>query len=190
MFYSRSEQAKIFPSGSEPPEETIELWMNQRKEEQSHDVMAKVRCLLNQAGHDSSRLIWLVRTLACIHRGDCDHLGLSMERIYRCVNPSCYKDCERKQLPPSQCISHTCTPTETDADNATLQQLRMFKRKADAILDYEDNSAVPFSKLTKMQKRYRLGLYDCISSYCGDLEGEDRKSCIINYCHRSSTLRV
>lgn len=41
-----------------------------------------------------------------------------------------------------------------------------------------------------VKKRYRLGLYDCISSYCGSLHGEDRKSCIINYCHRSSTLKM
>ena len=35
-------------------------------------------------------------------------------------------------------------------------------------------------------KRYRLGLYDCISSYCGESVAEKRKSCIINYCHRST----
>ena len=39
-------------------------------------------------------------------------------------------------------------------------------------------------KLRKVSKRYRLGLYDCISSYCGDSEGEKRLSCISFYCHR------
>ena len=44
--------------------------------------------------------------------------------------------------------------------------------------------------LSRAEKRYRLGLYDCISSYCGQLSGTDRKSCIINYCHRSTTIKM
>ncbi len=45
-------------------------------------------------------------------------------------------------------------------------------------------------RYSAMEKRYRLGLYDCISSYCSELSGADRKSCIINYCHRSTTFKV
>ena len=40
----------------------------------------------------------------------------------------------------------------------------------------------------KVAKRYRLGLYDCISSYCGSLTGESRKTCIVNFCHRQSQI--
>ena len=39
-------------------------------------------------------------------------------------------------------------------------------------------------RISKVMKRYRLGLYDCISSYCGETEGEKRLSCISFYCHR------
>ena len=34
------------------------------------------------------------------------------------------------------------------------------------------------------EKRYRLSLYDCIASYCGQLSGASRKSCIVYHCHR------
>lgn len=51
--------------------------------------------------------------------------------------------------------------------------------------DYSD-----LEENTRLKKRYRLGLYDCISSYCGELHGTDRKLCIVNYCHRSSSLNA
>ena len=41
-----------------------------------------------------------------------------------------------------------------------------------------------YERRSKVMKRYRLGLYDCISSYCGETEGEKRLSCISFYCHR------
>ena len=43
-------------------------------------------------------------------------------------------------------------------------------------------------KVAEIEKRYRLGLYDCISSYCGSLKGESRKTCIVNFCHRQSQI--
>ena len=41
-----------------------------------------------------------------------------------------------------------------------------------------------YERRSKVIKRYRLGLYDCISSYCGETEDEKRLSCISFYCHR------
>ena len=43
-------------------------------------------------------------------------------------------------------------------------------------------------KVAEIEKRYRLGLYDCISSYCRSLKGESRKTCIVNFCHRQSQI--
>ena len=45
-----------------------------------------------------------------------------------------------------------------------------------------------YERRSKVIKRYRLGLYDCISSYCGETEGEKRLSCISFYCHRAWNL--
>ena len=45
-----------------------------------------------------------------------------------------------------------------------------------------------YKRRSKVMKRYRLGLYDCISSYCGETEGEKRLSCISFYCHRDWTF--
>ncbi len=41
---------------------------------------------------------------------------------------------------------------------------------------------------SNISKRYRLGLYDCISSYCGSLSGESRKLCIVEQCHRTAQI--
>ncbi len=35
-------------------------------------------------------------------------------------------------------------------------------------------------------KRYRLGLYDCIASHCGESIGPARGSCIVNHCHQTA----
>ncbi len=35
-------------------------------------------------------------------------------------------------------------------------------------------------------KRYRLGLYDCIASHCGESSGSARGSCIVNHCHQTA----
>lgn len=149
--------------------------------------MSKVSCLLGHAGQGSQRLVWLVRSLSCIRTGDCGGLGFSLDKLYSCINPPCYKSC-LEEVNVHQCLL-TCGPEQPRLlypQDSTMEHLQILKRRTDSILaGLEGND-----ELTQMQKRYRLGLYDCISSYCGELEGEDRKSCIINYCHRSSTLKV
>ena len=44
------------------------------------------------------------------------------------------------------------------------------------------------SQKGEVEKRYRLGLYDCISSYCSLLAGKPRKACVVNFCHRESQI--
>lgn len=45
---------------------------------------------------------------------------------------------------------------------------------------------INFSGEVHVDKRYRIGLYDCIRSYCSNRRGHSRKSCILGYCHRNT----
>ena len=70
-------------------------------------------------------------------------------------------------------------PEETDHDE-------FFNFRSSPILSSQNKRVKAAG--AKVEKRYRLGLYDCISSYCGSLKGESRKTCIVNFCHRQSQI--
>ncbi len=82
-------------------------------------------------------------------------------------------------------------PRSTAFDNTGRMMQKIDRRGSDQNTKWNSPHHVDYKKrYSTMEKRYRLGLYDCISSYCSELSGADRKSCIINYCHRSTTFRV
>lgn len=140
--------------------------------------------------------------LLCAHRGACDHQLVKLLDVYKCINAECYKTCIT-DYNPLNCFKRECPLLSEAHDTQKGLQDIVNLRKNDqfdverSVEEEEDVKHSPVVKRKKtpkdyaeIQKRYRLGLYDCISSYCGELEGEPRKSCIVNYCHRSSTLKM
>ena len=147
-------------------------------------------------------LTTLLNALWCVNGKDTcpDDVDTVLSDLRRCLPPDCAARC-RTAVNVRNCVARMCGSARTDAvkdmadeplrsaetgiRNLALKGAGDVKPKRSDELD-----VYRFGLGQSRNKRYRLGLYDCISSYCGNLHGEDRKSCIVNYCHRSSTLKM
>ncbi len=87
---------------------------------------------------------------------------------------------QRREPVPQNLVSDLVENISTLRPDILDVQILPFRR--------EGKRAAIGRRYRQMAKRYRLGLYDCISSYCGSLKGESRKSCIVNLCHRSAQI--
>ena len=248
----RSEMTKIFPSDSEPPEETVELWTGGRgqQQQQHHLQQSKqqrllrlLRCIsehtdpataegeaAGEGATSKSRLNSLFGSLLCLQAGTCPEsaaVETSVVEMVQCYEPQCAERCSEAE-DFSRCIGSCLRLPSTDngEEERTLLHTILKRRAPNTSLlkrhsisdiyslinqvnprDPRDTDLgslgsnfglsrgvppkrTPGPRGMSMIKRYRLGLYDCISSYCGQLSGADRKSCIINYCHRSTTIKM
>ena len=222
---------KIFPSDSEPPEETVELWTGGRQQQQQQRLIESkqqrlwrlLRCLTQNTdssddeelseSSSKSRLNNLFSSLLCVQSGTCDESSMgsySVEQMLQCYSPECFEKCqdsENSALCMSSCIQPAAggnkflhTILKRRVPQKIVQKMALSELHDTLLNEMESRNLQepryetkrPDYKRSEMgiKKRYRLGLYDCISSYCGQLSGEDRKSCIINYCHRSTTIKM
>ena len=224
---------KIFPSDSEPPEETVELWTGGRAQQQQQQqqqqrlaesrqqkLLRLLRCISEHTDPSEisesspstkSRLNDLFASLLCLQSGTCTEspVETSVVQLLQCYEPQCSEKC-RDADNFAQCVASCIQPTTERVLHTVLKRRaphRNLKRMAlndlyNTLNEIETRGRQDLNlsqRLPKrsdeinsmsIAKRYRLGLYDCISSYCGQLSGADRKSCIINYCHRSTTIKM
>ena len=179
-FAPPSAQLKFFPSSQEPPEETLELWLNGERLRANgpgglEQVLGKLYCLLNASNHAKDFGRNIVDVMACLNGQSCPDLEQVTDLLKECQSGGCGDLCAREEdlRGWAECV-HDCSRrdnTEPWRQEAGRQRNAVTQKRAETLL-----SAV---------KRYRMSLYDCISSYCASYQGEDRKSCIVYYCHRS-----
>ena len=225
---------KIFPSDSEPPEETVELWTGGRAQQQQQQqqqrlaefrqqkLLRLLRCISehtdpSEAAEISesspstkSRLNDLFASLLCLQSGTCTEspVETSVVQLLQYYEPQCSEKC--RDADNFACVASCIQPSTERVLHTMLKRrapYRSLKRMAlndlyDTLNEMETRGRQDLNlsqrlpkrsdeiKRMSIAKRYRLGLYDCISSYCGQLSGADRKSCIINYCHRSTTIKM
>ena len=176
---SRSGQALIFPNDQEPPEETLNFrWSNEPADGQAGTgsnqgiprVINLLQCSIGANTYFKKKLS-LLETLSSLEWGQRQPTGYG-QLVKICVRSGCGHRCSHKaKFDWIPCLEECTAMSVTD-----VEQTR--KRSG-----YDISS--PVSARNNRNKRYRLGLYDCISSYCNKLEGSERKSCIVYYCHRS-----
>lgn len=170
---SGSDGAKVqlFPNNQDPPEETLEFWMHSGMQGTPESALVdRVNCLMSSARNIGQK-ISLFKALICTKYRKCES-DLS-HLVDVCLMGQCEAMC-RLSADPDTCLD-VCMEQGISTGHAPEHARR--GSQAD-----DEVRRVP-------SKRYRLGLYDCISSYCSSLQGEDRKSCIVYYCHRSSTAQ-
>ena len=235
VFVCRSEMTKIFPSDSEPPEETVELWTGGKAQQQQQQqqrlaesrqqkLLRLLRCISEHTDpreaataisasspSTKSRLNDLFASLLCLQSGTCTDspVETSVVQMLQCYEPQCSESCVDADNFP-QCVAACIQPNgekflhsilKRRASHRSLKRMvlndlydTLNKMETRGRQDLNLSRGLPkrSEDLDGMSiaKRYRLGLYDCISSYCGQLSGADRKSCIINYCHRSTTIKM
>ena len=171
-----SERTQIFNSNTSedyPPEETLELWMDHdsRNARSKTLIMDMVNCLI-QNTNNHNKLSHLDNTLVCLTTGNCKEPGLDDQTIHQCRSDVCHNKCALNSSSSScRLVCHQERYESRDVEKRAHQR-RVSGFKGDRLF------------LGLRNKRYRLGLYDCISSYCGEKTGPERESCIINYCHR------
>ena len=152
----------------------------------SQEMRGLLDCILS-VHEGPGRLHDMLNMLMCLQQGKCSNVKLELSRVQQCLRVSCFDRCI-SQSNPALCLRTTCLTQGA----ATGVERTKVERPNPVSLSPPKRSPQrhrPSREYLKAEKRYRLGLYDCISSYCGELHGESRKSCIINYCHRSSTLQ-
>ena len=225
----RSEMTKIFPSDSEPPEETVELWTGGRQQQQQQKqqrlteskqqrLLRLLRCITRNTDSrqdelfdstSKSKMKNMFTSLLCLQLGTChqNSIGSSMEQMLQCYSPECLERCQESEdftgclstcmQPGRSRLLHTILKRRVPQNNIQKMALSelydlLSETETRDVPDRQNglNRSDHKRKEMSLKKRYRLGLYDCISSYCGQLSGADRKSCIINYCHRSTTIKM
>ena len=238
----RSSQARIFPLDSDPPEETLELWMGRQSlpvpnpdddDTDGDPSTSGLDCTALAArqavggGHRLGILMAALNCLRCQRRqatmsdaeatpADCGALLCRNRKCKRPKGNAPFDDVEMNPSPQSPHIaakrsspSHYPTLADNEKEDMSKEELYSEYEKGDLDVKGWSPSQVkarrrrPSLKLDltglrrgewggpgRRVKRYRLGLYDCITSYCGKLEGPDRQGCIVNSCHRSSTLKM
>ncbi|ELT95883.1 hypothetical protein CAPTEDRAFT_202923 [Capitella teleta] len=159
---SSANTSPLFSSDPNSPDD--EAYWTPYGSSQEPGTLDRAHCVVTSAQNLGLKLS-LLRAVLCIKYPHCD------DRIQRLVDVCVEFQCE------SSC--------RLSAD-------------VDACLDMCIDTSLPQSQPESTgdddlgvarSKRYRLGLYDCISSYCSALNGDDRKSCIVHYCHRSATAQ-
>ena len=65
-----------------------------------------------------------------------------------------------------------------------LEPVNEYNRDSDRLSGYKMDGYGQMK--IRRGKRYRLGLYDCISSYCGEMSGYRRGQCIVDRCHQTA----
>ena len=208
---------KIFPSDSEPPEETVELWTGgkaQQQQQQQQQRLAEsrqqkllrlLRCISEHTDpreaatavsesspSTKSRLNDLFASLLCLQSGTCTDspVETSVVHMLQCYEPQCSESCVDADN-FAQCVASCIQPSGEKFLHSILKRRashRSLKRMApnelyDTLNEMETrgrqdlNLSRGLPKRSEdldgmiIAKRYRLGLYDCISSYCGQLSG-------------------
>ena len=123
----------------------------------------------------------MLQTLACEHmqRVDCIDDAV-MESLRNCVPWKCYQLCKNAHNWPmcdTECVE------QKYLKDVIVASVRHHPNSDKQI----EQPALRMENLESRDKRYRLGLYDCIASYCTGLEGNQRKYCIVYFCHAKNT---
>ena len=137
-------------------------------------MLRQAMCLMDEDSQEG-----LTAALACVQTTECSQF--SVDAINTCMSePWEGTEAEAKE----EKIDNKCEKLCRSGVSSSLWPCRCSqypKKRSSSVPSFKHSAP-----MKTPNKRYRLGLYDCIASYCGSAVGALRKSCIINYCHRST----
>ena len=156
-----------------------------------------MECFMERMDETTSTLSTLENTLLCLETENCNQRQHSEDILNDCRTEVCNNRCRGTILDQHSCGLICHNYLKIKSQNFMTKTFPNHKTTSDPknsfILPFFVEQQSPYSGSIKRMldrdlgrtKRYRLGLYDCISSYCGGAMGTDRENCIIKNCHRS-----
>ncbi|CAD5124012.1 DgyrCDS12314 [Dimorphilus gyrociliatus] len=116
--------------------------------------------------------------------------SIPIENLAACSDRECVLNCENSNN-MAECLNECKLIEEnnfTRTSHVSDKFICMLKERCLTERNGESCMREKCTESNMRRKRYRLGLYDCIVSYCGSKSGPMRRMCIIQKCNRETLL--